>query len=211
LLLFLLVLHLLLLQLPALPTSMRHLWLSNAGPAASDLLLLPQRVPSLQTLVVRTTPRSDQSEWKAVNRRVLRCLGALTDLQVLGLTLHYGMTDLRGLAGLRQLDRLVLDYSEVAPDGVTLPPTAKQALPAALLQQLVCLGGHVTGLRGLWLSDVVLSEGVLWQSVLSARMPFVCVRACASDWFWHTGFPIGSCVDMANPVEWHRFTPWNIL
>jgi hypothetical protein len=81
-----------------------------------------------------------------------------------------------------------------------------------VLSQLCTLSQHLTQLQGLWLSDNVLAGvGCGLQHMLQQSMPCIAVRPASNDWFWCTNFPIGSCLDAENPLEWWKFTPWNIL
>jgi hypothetical protein len=194
-------------QLPCLPTSVKHLWLSNTCVDPKDLRLLPQRLPSLETLVIRRLATTQLELW-SLRRQDLGLIGALTNLKTLGLTLPAGMTQLHwGLSRLVGLERLILDYEmESAEMEVRVEVDTD-----ALFVQLTALGRHMTRLRGLWLSDNCLAMHSLWQHLLQKQMPHLCIRSCMNDWFWHTGFPIGSCLDVDNPIEWWKFTPWNIL
>ena len=195
------------LQLPYLPTSVKHLWLSNIGVDLQDLRLLPQRLPSLETLVIRRLATT-QLEISSLGRRDLGLIGALTNLRTLGLTLPAALTRLQwGLSRLVGLERLILDYEMEAVE----LEVRVEVDTDALFVQLSALGRHLTRLQGLWLSDNCLAMHSAWQHLLQKQMPQLCIRSCMNDWFWHTGFPIGSCLDVDNPIEWWRFTPWNIL
>lgn len=82
-----------------------------------------------------------------------------------------------------------------------------------VVEQLTQLCESLPKLRGLWLSDNVLGQypALPLQQLLSQGAPRITVRACASDWFWGTNFPIGCCLEGENPLTWWMFTPWSIL
>ncbi len=132
---------------------------------------------------------------------------SLQGLRTLGIS-FVDPAGLSSLASLSCLRHLILD----CPEGADV--AGVQAMLLSQQQQDIP-GGCLSRLRGLWLSDSLLTSGsdlLVWQhSLQQAGAACVCVRPANSDWFWKTGFPIGSCLDHSNPCEWWFVTPWTLL
>eukprot|EP00877_Chromochloris_zofingiensis_P008183 jgi/Chrzof1/3618/Cz13g02160.t1 len=195
----------------SLPTTCQHLWLADSllpDEADEHIFSSTSSLPSLKTLVLKLSHWDHGPGYPLADQFVLSSLGNMTTLEALGLTLPAD-SDLSPLTTLTKLRKLVLDYNGlgevVHPDmGVNTDNIFLQ------LQGLSTL----SGLRGLWLPDAVLAAGgdaLMWQHMLQPHMPYLCIRPCQTDWFWKTGFPIGACLDVGNPLEWWQFTPWNVL
>ncbi|WIA43839.1 hypothetical protein OEZ86_010254 [Tetradesmus obliquus] len=95
---------------------------------------------------------------------------------------------------------------------LNLGHTLAGRLPLLLTLVLRCVGpGGPPSVTTASLAAIAAGAGLGLQQLLQQAMPRVTVRPATNDWFWGTNFPLGSCLNTENPMEWWKFTAWTIL